>query len=142
MIQRHGTFVRAVTSAGLNEGQQRLMERAMQAENPQDVATWCKEYIETMGLGKPTEPTVTTTTNSPNNPAPATTPQTPPAAPTAPTTTALPTSSGLVDYFSLSIDQINQLGPAGLRDLHERALRVGQQLAGAPPRPKVPNATR
>jgi hypothetical protein len=64
----------------------------------------------------------------------------PAAAPSAPAASATPTLNGLVDYFSLSIDQINELGPEGIRDLHERALKVGSR--GAPPRPQAPNSRR
>lgn len=141
MIARHGQFVRAVTEAGLNAGQQSLMERALQHENPPDVVVWAKEWITTMGLGKPAEPTATTPATA--TPAPTAAPTAPPAAaPTAPTTSTLPTSAGIVDYFSLDVSQINQLGPAGLRELHERAKKVGQQIAGAPARPKAPPPTR
>lgn len=68
-------------------------------------------------------------------------PTTPPAAaPAAPSPHTLPTLDGVVDYFSLGIDQINALGPHGLRDLHERALSVGNR--GAPLRPQAPNSKR
>jgi hypothetical protein len=68
-------------------------------------------------------------------------PQTPPAAaPSAPAHTSAPTLNGLVDYFSMDIDTLNSLGPEGLRELHERAIKVGQR--GAPPRPQTPNSRR
>jgi hypothetical protein len=64
----------------------------------------------------------------------------PAAAPTAPSLDNLPTMGGLVDYFNLSVEQIDALGPEGIREMHERAIKVGNR--GAPPRPQTPNSRR
>ncbi len=44
---------------------------------------------------------------------------------------------GLVDIFELSDEQIEQLGPSGLREHYEKVLKVADQRAGAPPLPAM-----
>ncbi len=77
------------------------------------------------------------------NPAPTATqaeaPKPPAAAPSAPTATSLPTQNGIVDLFALSPVQLRQLGPDGVRENLERLWKIGNQLSGAPTRPKVPS---
>jgi hypothetical protein len=83
-------------------------------------------------FGKSPQP-IATTNGSTTDPA-----KTGAAAPTAPSGPVNPmTSGGMVDIFNLSAEQIDQLGPAGLREHHEKNLAVGSQRAGAPPRPRV-----
>ena len=92
--------------------------------------TWLTE----LGLVKATAP-----------PAPATTaataaPTTPPAAaPSAPTGHGLPTEGGVLNVFSLTPQQIKEVGPAGIRAALEKLQTVGNSLAGMPTRPKPPN---
>jgi hypothetical protein len=60
------------------------------------------------------------------------------AAPTAPSGPVNPiTSGGVVDIFNLSVAQLDQIGPAGLRAEYEKIVAVGNARAGAPPVPKV-----
>jgi hypothetical protein len=47
------------------------------------------------------------------------------------------TTDGLVDLFNLGGDQIESLGPEGLRRIHEQNLAHGRSRSGAPPRPQV-----
>lgn len=61
----------------------------------------------------------------------------PPAAPRAPAGNNQPTQGGLVDIWNMIPDQLNQLGPAGLREEFEKHLAVHNRRAGAPPLPKV-----
>jgi hypothetical protein len=90
-----------------------------------------EEAVSVFGLKSP-QP-IATPNGSTTDPA-----KTGAAAPTAPSGPVNPMNSGgMVDIFNLSAEQIDQLGPAGLREHHEKNLAVGSQRAGAPPRPRV-----
>jgi hypothetical protein len=44
---------------------------------------------------------------------------------------------GVPDLWSLSVAQIDAMGPAGVRAEYEKIMAVGNARAGAPPRPRV-----
>lgn len=134
LIARDRAFTRATAQAGLSDRQLERMEAALRVENPSDVATWARSYLEDMGLVKSQITTTTTTTNNGGTTDPT---RTAPAAPNAPTKIEIPTVSGLVDIWNLSADQIDQLGPEGIRAEHEKILAAAGKRAGAPPVPKV-----
>ena len=48
------------------------------------------------------------------------------------------TQQGLLDIFNLNHQQIQQLGPNGMRQAFEAALSVGLEQAGVPRRPTTP----
>jgi hypothetical protein len=82
-------------------------------------------------------PVANTNPVQPQTATPAEPAKAPPAAPAAPAKVA-PTNGGVVDLFNLSPDQIQRMGPHGLRAEFEKITSIGQQLAGAPQRPKAP----
>lgn len=128
---------RAATSAGLNERQAQRMEDAMRAANPSDVPAWTKEYLDDMGLGKPPAPPAAATATPPATAATTTTVATAPAAaPAAPTAHALPTTQGVTDIFQPGVAAA--LGPDGVRAALEKLWAIGNQMQGAPQRPKPP----
>lgn len=139
IITRNREFDRAVITAGLSDRQISRMSQAMAADAPDNVAAWSAQYLEDMGITKapaaaaaPTPPASAATPPEPQRATPA-------AAPSAPTSPVAPyTSGGLLDPLRLSAEQMDQLGIAGVREAHEKALTVGRQMNGAPPRPKVP----
>lgn len=139
LLQRERVFTRAIATAGLTESQSARMERAMNADNPPDVAEWSRNYLEDMGLMKQA------TTTTPPAAVAATTPAAvateaakPPTAPSAPAKVDALTSAGLVDIWNLTDAQLAALGPSGVRAEFEKILKIGQQQAGAPPRQKAP----
>lgn len=131
LLARDRAFTRATATANLNERQLTRMEAALKADNPSDVAAWSAAYIEDLGLAKP-------------QPQPAPSPgaaaevKPPPAAPSAPAKVDPITSGGLVNVFALTADQIDQLGPHGIREHFEKTVAVGRARLGAPPLPKLP----
>lgn len=134
LMQRERAFTRATATAGLSEKQLARMEAAFNAEKPADVAAWSAGYLEDMGFAKPsTTQTTTQTTNGSTQ-----TGQTPPAAaPMIPGASATGTAGGLTDIWNLSADQIEQLGPEGIRAEHEKILAHANKRSGAPPVPRV-----
>lgn len=101
------------------------------AQKPQDPQAWFDAKASRFGL----KANVSTNPTNPQSNAPAQ--AAPAAAPSAPSKVDQITSGGVVDYWNISSAQLEQLGPAGVRDLHEKALSVGRQLSGAPPRPST-----
>ena len=153
MIARARAFERVTATAGLNERQVARMEEALATSKPTDIAEWSRTYLEDMGIGSRQ---ITTTTTAPGTAAPpvvvtpatsaaatttvpATNATPPAAAPNAPTVPVSPTTSnGLVDLFRLTSEQLDQLGPSGVREHFDKALAIGRQQGGALPRPKLP----
>jgi hypothetical protein len=88
-----------------------------------------EEAVTVFGL-KPTQQQSATQNGSTVDPA-----KTGAAAPTAPSGPVNPMTSGggMLDIFNLSTEQLDQLGPQGLRGEYEKILAVGAQRAGAPP---------
>lgn len=133
-------FATLATSAGLDLDQKRIARSMLAAANPADVSTWWKETIEPLKLGKqPAPPAVQPAASA----APAATPATempkPAAAPSAPSAHTLPTANGVVDLFNLSQPQLQALGPSGVRENLEKLWAIGNQMSGAPARPKPPS---
>lgn len=66
----------------------------------------------------------------------------PAAAPTAPSKNvdAIDPRSGMTDVFQMSIAQLDQLGPYGVREIIDRNAAVGRAMSGAPRRPVIPGS--
>jgi len=65
------------------------------------------------------------------------------AAPSAPAGNSLPTQNGIVDIFALAQNDraaLNAMGPEGVKVVLEKLWAIGNQLNGAPARPKVPSS--
>lgn len=133
LMQRERAFTRATATAGLTEKQLARMEEAFNVAKPADVAAWSSTYLEDMGFAKPgtqqqsqngsTQAGSTTTSAA--------------AATTVPGRVEPGTNGGLVDIWNLSGDQIEQLGPQGIREEHEKILAHANKRSGAPPVPRV-----
>jgi hypothetical protein len=133
LIARDRAFNRAVMTAQLTDGQARRMEAALAAENPADVAAWSATWIEDMGLMKQAPQQPATQNGTTVDPA-----KSGAAAPSAPSGSVNPANHGGVpDLWSLSVAQIDAMGPAGVRAEYEKIMAVGNARAGAPPRPRV-----
>jgi hypothetical protein len=144
MITRQGDFRELLGGAGLDAEQRQSVQSLFAAANPQDVSTWWNTTIAPLKLGKPPAPPAVTSTTTPAASAATTTaPETPRAPvatmPQAPTGAVNPiTSGGLVDLFSMSVAQLQQLGPAKVRTELEKMWAQGNATNGAPQRPKAP----
>ena len=101
-------------------------------ERPEDPSAWMTETAALFGLKGHN-----VNTSNQSNPGASATPVPPASAPSAPAKVDAMTSSGLVDIFNLSADQVAQLGPSGLRTQFEKILSVGHQMQGAPQRPQM-----
>lgn len=139
LIARDRAFTRVTATAGLTDRQVERMEAALRAENPADVATWSRDYLVDMGLGtRPAPPVVTPPATQPTTATPAPAAQVAPAAaPAAPSAHTLPTTNGVTDIFQPGVAAI--LGPAGVRENLEKLWAQGNQMNGAPTRPKPPS---
>jgi hypothetical protein len=120
-------FEKRTAKLELDDKKSDALFKVFQASSPEGF-----EEVLSMVATKSPQP-ITTPNGSTVDPA-----KTGAAAPTAPSGPVNPMQSGgLVDIFNLTAAQIDQLGPAGLREHYEKNLAVGQQRAGAPPRPRV-----
>lgn len=129
-IKREREIERGI--AGLKPAQAARLEETVRAVNPADIAAYCKSYRDDMGFDTaavPAQPAVATTPEV--RPAPA-------AAPAAPSAHTLPTAHGVTDLFSLTPAQIQAQTPASARKALEELWKIGNQMSGAPDRPKVP----
>lgn len=122
---------------GLTPTQAGHMKNALSGiSDPAAYRAAADSYLTDMGLAKaptaaPAAPAATTAAvASTTAPAPA-------AAPAAPTAHTLPTANGVVDIFQPGVAQT--LGPAGLREHLEKLWAMGNQMQGAPTRPKPPS---
>lgn len=128
LLNRERALTRAATAAGLNDRQLERMGTAMANDNPDDAAAWGAAYLADMGIGKAT---VTTQ--------PSTTTTTPPAVSTTqPAKVETSTvNGGVIDLWGLSSEQLNAMGPSGIREAFEKVIAHGTRSSGAPPLPKV-----
>ncbi len=100
---------------------------------------WLGETVTQLGIKPapaPTAPASSATPSAPATPAPA---SPPPAAPAAPSPHSLPTANGVVDLFNLTPAQLRELGPQGVRKHLDQLWAIGNQMSGAPERPKPPS---
>lgn len=133
-------FATLATAAGLDLDQKRIARTMLAAANPSDVSAWWNETIAPLKLGKPAAPPSVQTPAAPAAPAAiGTTPPSPAAAPAAPVAHALPTANGVIDLFNLNPAQLQSLGPQGVRENLEKLWAIGNQMSGAPQRPKPPS---
>lgn len=126
---------------GLDEQGYQFIETAFAAANPQDAVGWVNTFFASVGRSAPSQPQapVTTGTQQPTNGATAEPAKPPTAAPpSAAGTPVTPmTSGGLVDIWKLTPQQLDQLGPSGVRREFEKHLSEGARLSGAPPVPRA-----
>jgi len=136
MLERERVITRAATQHTLNDAQLKRMKNALASDKPDDASAWTASYLADMGLAKaptPAAPAANAATTAPiAQPAPA-------AAPSAPSAHALPTANGVVDLFNLTPAQHQALGPSGIRANLEQLWAIGNQMSGAPARPKPPS---
>lgn len=131
--QRHA-FDKRVAKFELSDSKADKIFMLFQAAKPADETAWFNETIEEFGLKAPT-------TTVPVPPAPTGTPAPaapPPAAPNAPVKVDSATAQGLPNPWALSLEQIDQLGPSGCREMLEKLTTVGRARLGTPPPPKLP----
>jgi hypothetical protein len=108
------------------------------AQNPSDPVQWFATKAPIFGATAASASTTTTSNNTNGaNAAQVETKPPPAASTTAPARVDIPTNGGLVDILSLTPQQIDQLGPAGLREIHERNVTAGRQQHGAPSLPRA-----
>lgn len=141
LFARERAFTLASTGTyQITPSQLTRMEEAYRAARPADVGAWSKAYAEDMGFksiaGAPAAGGATTNTNNSSTPN-AGTQQPPASAPLSPSRVDPVTAGGLVDIWNLSLEQVNQLGPDGIRAEHEKILAAANRKSGAPPLPKV-----
>lgn len=123
------------------------MQLARAQLGPKPTPQAMQQWFETKGkiFGASTSATTDTTTTSPTNPANpvAAAPVPPsPAAASAPSKVDPLAAGGLVDITSLAPEQIESLGPQGLRQLHERNLAVARRQSGQPALPRMGSARK
>ena len=124
LIARERAFSRATATVKLSDGALARMEKAFQAESPDDVADWVKGYLEDFGFSAAGSSPPQNGT-SPNQPT-ATAPAAQSAAPTQPTTPPAPPAPAPVPLGDLeraavhpnrlTADQVARLGPKGVHD--------------------------
>jgi len=140
LIARDRAFTRVTATAGLSDRQVERMEAALRAENPADVSQWSRDYLADMKLGQPaTAATTSPATATPTATVAPTAQPAPAAAPSAPSAHALPTANGVVDLFNMTPAQHQSMGPQGVRETLEKLWAIGNQMSGAPVRPKPPS---
>jgi hypothetical protein len=135
---RDRAFTRATAAAGLSDVQLTRMERALEADNPPDVAEWSKAYLEDMGLVKPPTNNAQQNSGAPAAPAPPAA-----AAPSAPSKVETPiVNGGMIDlYGGITPEQFAAYTPQQIREIHEKNVAAANSRVGAPPVPQ-PRAKR
>jgi hypothetical protein len=136
---RESQLTTLMVTAGLDADQQRIARTLIESSNPSDVSIWWKETIEPLKLGKPPAPPAVQPAAPAASATSATEAPKPAAAPAAPSAHTLPTANGVVDLFNLTPAQLQSLGPQGVRDNLEKLWAIGNQMSGAPARPKPPS---
>jgi len=138
LMDRERAFTHASTGTyQLTAPQLQRMTQAFRAEKPTDVAAWTRAYADDLGF-KPiaAAPAAAGTQTTPTSSTEAGRPPVA-AAPSAPARVDPVTAGGLVDIWNLPLEEINRLGPWGLRAEQEKILAAANQKAGAPPVPRV-----
>jgi hypothetical protein len=134
-LQLRMRFDKQALKRGVDDSAAEDLFQLFKVQKPADDAAWFEEKSERFGFkGKTAAPTAapaTATTAPVEAPKPA-------AAPGAPSTHQLPTSNGLLDPFSMTPAQQAALGPQGMRNALEALWKIGNQMSGAPERPKAP----
>lgn len=136
IMQRERAFTRAISSTQISPTQLARMERAFAADNPPDVNAWASSYLADMGIAAPSNTSNSNGTTTAGSTSPAQHGMGA-AAPTAPGTATPTTQGGVVDIWNLSVAQLEELGPEGIRREHEKILAQANRMSGAPPIPRV-----
>lgn len=135
MLERERVITARATKHELTDAQVKRMKSALGGVSVDVFAREVDSYMTEMGLVKaPTAATAATTATPVTDP-----PKPAAAAPAAPSAHALPTANGVVDLFNLSNPQLASLGPQGVRENLEKLWAQGNQMSGAPQRPKPPS---
>lgn len=138
-MQRRSAFDKHAARLGLEPAVEEDLWTLYDAQRPTDAVAWFESKQKMLGLKgsqsvnqDPNSQTTNTNGASGNGGTQ------PGAAPNAGGKVNPTTSGGLVDIFNLSMDQVIQLGPQGLRQHHEKNLEAARMRDGAPPIPKMP----
>lgn len=130
---RHA-FDKRIAKFDVSDSKAEKLFTLYQASKPADESAWFNETIEEFGLKAPTSPAHQPVTPSGGSAPPAP----PPAAPNAPVKVESATAQGLPNPWALTLDQIDQLGPQGCRNMLEQLTTVARGRLGTPPVPKTP----
>jgi len=137
MLERERVVASRAAKFNLSDVQTGRLKKALAGVGAESFASEADAFLADMGLAKaPTPaapvaaPTATTPTEAPKPPA---------MAPAAPSGHSLPTQNGIVDLFSLTPQQLKDIGPTGVRQALEQFNTIGSQMAGIPQRPKPPS---
>ena len=126
-MKLRNTFDRRVAKLDLKPEAEEDLFTLYKVQRPQDPDGWVKSKLESLGLKAAT---VTTPING-------TAPTAPPAASTTQPAKVDPiTSAGVPDIWNYTHEQIEALGPSGLREHFEKILAAGHSRSGAPPMPR------
>ncbi len=126
----------------VNEALTNRLFRLARAEGvaAENFGTWIAEAVTQFGFqSAPAPATPPASSATPSAPSTTTPAAPPPAAPAAPSPHSLPTANGVVDLFNLTPAQLRELGPQGVRKNLEQLWAIGNQMSGAPERPKPPS---
>ena len=135
------TFLRAVSRAGLqlSERQERILLNQFHSDKPERPGEWLTEVAADFGLGKATAQTIAASSTATNTQ----TDEKKTAAAAAAASSTEPNkvnhlnSGALIDVSKLTRAEVDQLGPAGVRQQLERVISAGQERDGRPPIPAV-----
>lgn len=131
-LQLRNAFDKRAAKLDLHDAAQERLFKLFKAERPEDPTAWFSETVDQFGLKS-----TNFNPSAPVTPGVSTPQLAPASAPNAPAKTDPVSSGALVNPQTLTLEKIAQLGTAGIREHHERALMESQQMAGAPPRPLI-----
>jgi hypothetical protein len=129
-LQMRNAFDRRVAKLDVPDTTAETMFKLYKVDRPADPVVWFDEMAKAFSLKTPSANQPMNNTNG-TAPIPAAA-----SAPAAPNKVDPLTSAGLVDIWNLSPQQLDAMGPQGLREHFEKALQIGHQMSGAPPKPK------
>ncbi len=98
-------------------------------QKPSDPKQWLEEKTKLLGIKSTATPTATPVAQVPAVP--------PAVAERAPSKVDPITSNGLVNVFSMTPGQIDQMGHVQFREHFEKILEYAKSQSGAPPKPRV-----
>jgi hypothetical protein len=130
-LKQRSDFDRRATKAGVEVDDLDDLFTLSQKHKPDDLDAWIGTKTKfltgkgTMNNNNTGDPTVTVESTKPGA-----------IAPKAPQKVDNIAANGMVDIFALTSEQIDQLGPAGLREKLEQVTAAAAARSGAPPLPK------
>lgn len=135
-LRREMEFKEIAGDLGIPREARKDLYDLVKVQQPADMAQWLESKRGTL-WSKPAQQSTTTTTTTPNSGTTTDPGKTAATAPSTPAKVDMPTSGGLTDIWNLSLEQVKQLGPAGLRVEQEKIIAHARASSGAPPVPKV-----